>query len=79
MMLKEQFIKCEKKPSSDTECQQFKVKFCTAYPNFNCCTEVLQGRTCKSKSVNRRTYLLDLVSRYLVSFHLLPQSSISSK
>lgn len=39
-LLKEKFKNCEKKPKTDTDCQTFKVQFCSAFTNFPCCADV---------------------------------------
>lgn len=54
-LLKEKFKYCEKMPKSNTECQTFKINFCTAYPGFPCCADALAGRTCSGKQNARRT------------------------
>lgn len=37
VLLKEKFKTCEKLPGNDSACQSFKLKFCSAYPQFPNC------------------------------------------
>ncbi|CAF0775527.1 unnamed protein product [Brachionus calyciflorus] len=57
-LLKEKFKICEKKPKTDSDCQIFKIQFCSAFENFPCCPDVLAGRQCNGKSNSlKRSYL----------------------
>ncbi len=40
-MIREKFKVCQNFPTTHTECQSFKISFCTAYSNFPCCVDVI--------------------------------------
>ncbi|RNA06714.1 hypothetical protein BpHYR1_009217 [Brachionus plicatilis] len=57
-LLKDKFTKCERRSKYDSDCQSFKIEFCTAFKNFPCCPDVLAGRQCNGRSNNlKRSYL----------------------